>query len=162
MTTPSTRAHTRQPSIVAGQTPAPPSSTPDQVSLPPPQTFDFLPPLHALLARLLLPSSGLQAPAPAPGESSTAATGANPLSSPPVQADTSTDDTEPGTGHLDIQELAAAAGPIKIRIQKARAAVKELPDMDRSIVEQEEEIAELENRIAKMRDMLKGLGKDGD
>jgi hypothetical protein len=79
-----------------------------------------------------------------------------------VQADASTDDTEPGTGHLDIQELAAAAGPIKIRIQKARAAVKELPDMDRSIAEQEEEIAELKNRIAKMRDMLKGLGKDGD
>jgi hypothetical protein len=147
--------------MAAAQTPAPPPA-PDAVQLPPPQTFDFLPPLHALLSRLLLPSGGLQAPAPAPGETTTAATGANPLSSPPVPAEASHDENAiNGTGHLDIQELAAASGSIKVRIQKARAAVKELPDMDRSIKEQEQEIAELESRIEKMRGMLKGLAKDG-
>jgi hypothetical protein len=163
MASPSTRAHTRQPSIVAAiQTPAPPA-TPDSAPLPPPQTFDFLPPLHALLSRLLLPSGGLKAPASAPGENATTATGTNPLSSPPAPAEISHDEHAiDGTGHLDIQELAAASGAIKIRIQKARTAVKELPDVDRSIKEQEQEIAELEARIGKMREMLKGLSREGD
>jgi len=35
--------------------------------------------------------------------------------------------------------------------------VKELPDMDRSVAEQEEEIRELEERIRQQREVLEGL-----
>lgn len=35
--------------------------------------------------------------------------------------------------------------------------VKELPDMDRSIAEQEEEVAELEEKIRRQRSMLESL-----
>jgi hypothetical protein len=42
--------------------------------------------------------------------------------------------------------------------------VKGLPDVNKSLQEQEEDIKLLEARIAKMREMLKGLDKmpDGD
>ena len=76
---------------------------------------------------------------------------------------TSTDDaTSAGGGHLDIQQLGPEANGIKVRIQKARAAVRGLPDVSKSLQEQEEDIKLLEARIAKMREMLKGLGKMPD
>jgi hypothetical protein len=78
---------------------------------------------------------------------------------------TSADDaTGTGGGHLDIQQLGPEANGIKVRIQKARAAVKALPDVGKSLQEQEEDIKLLEVRIAKMKEMLGGLGKlpDGD
>lgn len=46
-------------------------------------------------------------------------------------------------------------------MQKARAQVKELPDIDRSLAEQEEEIRELEEKIRKQREVLKGLKTTG-
>lgn len=110
-----------------------------QPTLPSPETFDILPPLQALLSRLLLPSPGLLAP----------------LGEPSHDSPTETND---GTGHLDIQELSAAVGAIRIRIQKARAAVKGLPDIERSMGEQEGEIRELEERVVRMREMLGGGG----
>jgi len=65
---------------------------------------------------------------------------------------------------LDIQQLGPEANGIKVRIQKARAAVKGLPDVGKSLEEQEEDIKLLEARIAKMKEILRGLGKmpDGD
>lgn len=78
---------------------------------------------------------------------------------------TSADDaTGGGGGHLDIQQLGPEANGIKVRIQKARAVVKALPDVSKSLQDQEEDIKLLEARIAKMREMLRGLGKmaDGD
>ncbi|KAF2429506.1 hypothetical protein EJ08DRAFT_635195 [Tothia fuscella] len=105
-----------------------------------PETFDFMPPLHEILSRLLLPSGGLQAPL------AVEASGTN--------GEISSD----GTGHLDIQELGAAANVVKVKIQKARQEVKGLPDVDRSIEEQRDEIEELEDRIEAMKNMLKQLG----
>jgi len=121
----------------------------DAVPLPAAQTFDFVAPLHALLSRLVPDTPGLAAQ--------------------PSQADgavaTSADDaTGGGGGHLDIQQLGPEANGIKVRIQKARAVVKALPDVSKSLQDQEEDIKLLEARIAKMREMLRGLGKmaDGD
>jgi len=39
--------------------------------------------------------------------------------------------------------------------------IKELPDMHRTVAEQEEEIRELEDRIRRQRDVLEGLGDVG-
>lgn len=157
MTSPETSSFTRHPSIAAptaAPTPGANSSIPDAVPLPPPETFDFLPPLQDLLSRLLLPSGGLQAPAsasPVPGTTQDTVSKAQDVPG------TAQDDTD-ASKHLDIQELGAAAGAIKVKIQKARLAVKNLPDMERSLEDQRDEIEELEGRIEKMRGMLRGLG----
>lgn len=48
---------------------------------------------------------------------------------------------------------------MKVRIQKARQSVKGLPDMDREIEEQEEEIADLEARCEMLRGVLRGIAE---
>ncbi|MCJ1391646.1 hypothetical protein MMC18_004511 [Xylographa bjoerkii] len=105
-----------------------PSSTsaPAQpTTLPSADTFDFIPPLHTLLSRLLV----------------------NPSES---------------TGNtLSPKDLATEAAAIKIKIQEARAAVQGLPDVDRTIEEQQEEIAELEERIREQRMVLREVAEAG-
>ena len=105
------------------------------VPLPPAHLFDIVPEVHELLSRLL-PAT------------------ANPTD-PTVTAYT---DQQP----LEIQHLANEASAVRIKIQKARAAVKELPDMDRTIEEQEAEMKELEERIGRQRAMLAGLAEKKD
>ena len=112
------------------------------------QTFDFLPMLHALLSRLVPDTPGLPQPSQADG----------------TAASTTDDASTAGAGHLEIQQLGPAASGIKIKIQKARAALKGLPDADRTVEDQQEDIRLLEERIAKMRDMLNRFTSttDGD
>jgi RNA polymerase II transcription mediator complex subunit 9 len=111
--------------------PSLPTSTPsDQPPFPPPQTFDILPQIYDLVSRL-------------------------PSSLPP--STTSTTPQLPISDRLDPKDLPTAALPIKHKIQKARAAVSALPDVDRTIEEQEDEIRELEERIEKSRGMVAEL-----
>ena len=56
--------------------------------------------------------------------------------------------------HLDIQQLDSAANSLRVQLQKGRQAVAALPDMDRTVEEQEEEIEWLEDRIRRMNQML--------
>ena len=63
-----------------------------------------------------------------------------------------------GSGKLELHELTVAANAIRLKIQKARSTVKELPDLERSVEEQDEELGELEERIEKQRAMLGKLG----
>ncbi|KAF9731675.1 hypothetical protein PMIN06_007727 [Paraphaeosphaeria minitans] len=113
------------------QGPPPPSSAP---ALPPPSTFDILPGLHRVLSRLI--STSVQPPgaAPTPGQSS-------------------------ADGPLDIQQVSTAATEVKLKLQKARKAVMALPDIDRSVEDQQDEIDFLETRIAKLKAALLELGK---
>lgn len=104
-----------------------------------PQIFDLLPHLHLLLARLLPPQ-----PTPDP---------LNPLA-PPTGNSVSNIKHEP----LEIQNLAREASALRVRIQKARQAVREVEDGDRTIEEQEEEIKELEGVVEGLKGVLKGLG----
>ncbi|RDL32524.1 Uncharacterized protein BP5553_08980 [Venustampulla echinocandica] len=115
-------------------TPQPPSIT-DKLS---PDSIDTLPVLSALLSRLQ-PSS----------TTSTSTAGSPPAASPSQVAS--------GTGALTIKDIPIASDEIKHKLQKARAQVKELPDIDRSISEQELEIRELEEKIAKQREVLESL-----
>ncbi|CAF9912401.1 MAG: hypothetical protein ALECFALPRED_008107 [Alectoria fallacina] len=103
----------------------PPSST-----LPPPQLFDILPPLHALLSRLVLPPS-LDGTTPSP------------------------DTIAP----ISPKDLATAASSITSKIQKARVAVRELPGVEMGIEEQEDVMAELEEESRRLRGVEEGIRK---
>lgn len=104
------------------------------VQFPPPHTFDILPPIHDLISRLPLA-----------------------LPQPPNSNNTlpQTSTSEP----LDPKDLPQAAVPIKLKIQKAKAAVSSLPDVDRTIEDQEDEIRELKRKIAGLRGLMRELGR---
>ncbi|KAF2399748.1 hypothetical protein EJ06DRAFT_556870 [Trichodelitschia bisporula] len=133
MTTPTT------PSIPPTPAPTGPDECPP---LPAPHTFDILPPLSALLSRLLLPSPGLQINTPEAPQTADAAPG------------------EEGA-RLDIHELGAQVGRIRVRIQKARQAVEGGGDVGRSCTEQEGELKGLEGRCEGLRGVLRRMGKEG-
>ncbi|KAG0647309.1 hypothetical protein D0Z07_6967 [Hyphodiscus hymeniophilus] len=106
-----------------------------------PESIDTLPVLSAILSRLQpLTATGASSGTPAEASPSQLASGTAPLS---------------------IKDIPAATDDLKHRLQKARAQVKELPDIERSLVEQEEEIRELEERIGKQREVLEGLKEVG-
>ncbi|KAL1800278.1 hypothetical protein ACET3X_000620 [Alternaria dauci] len=119
------------------QTPAQPAPPPPSTStptLPAPSTFDMLPDLHTLLKRIL--ETPAQPPAATPTPAQLAA-----------------------EGPLEIQHVATAANDIRLKIQKARRAVAALPDMDRTCEDQEDEIKDLEARIARLKASLNDLGR---
>jgi len=122
----------------AAPTPTPTQNTtlPSTTStLPSPATFDILPPLHELLSRLV---------ADDPEASLTAEP-----SSPTYQ------NLEP----LAMHQLGGEVSSVRGRIRRARVAVEALPDVDRTVEEQEEEIKLLQDRIMKQTAVLKGLAQ---
>jgi hypothetical protein len=133
------------------QTPAAPPLTQEPGALPPPHVFDVVPPLHAMLSRILLPSPGLLHP---PGGESASAD-ANKV--PIVDDQGASGGNSSGSGPLDIQQLDSASNDIRVRIQKARTVVHALPDIDMTIHQQKAEIADLKDRIARMMGMLDDL-----
>ena len=113
--------------------PAPPgpattTSPPEIPPFPSPQTFDILPEIYAIVSRLQLSTS----------------TSTDPTISQPIDP-------------LSPKDLPAAAVPIKLKIQKARAAVQSLPDVGRSVEEQEREIKALEKRNESLRKRVQEL-----
>ncbi|RYO56672.1 hypothetical protein AA0116_g9029 [Alternaria tenuissima] len=115
--------------------PPPPPPTTNTPTLPAPSTFDMLPDLHRLLKRIL--ETPAQPPPPAT----------------PTPAQLAVE------GPLEIQHVATAANDIRLKIQKARRAVTALPDMDRTCEDQEDEIEDLEARIARLKASLNELGR---
>lgn len=59
---------------------------------------------------------------------------------------------------LLLKDLETQASEIKILIQKAKAAVEQLPDVERGAEEQEQEIKELEEKARSLRNVLKEVG----
>lgn len=104
------------------------TTPPTSSTLPPPQVFDILPPLHSLLSRLLLP--------------------------PPADGLTPSADA---TSPLSPKDLATAASSITNKIQKARTAVRELPGIEMGIEEQEDAIRELEEESRRLRGVEEGI-----
>ena len=100
-----------------------------------PSLFSILPEIYLLLSRieLLQQNAGATLPTTPGGNSS--------------------------VSPITIQELPAAIQPIKTQILKAKAAVQALPDVERTVEEQEEEIRMLESRIAGLTKRLGELGK---
>lgn len=64
-------------------------------------------------------------------------------------------------GPLSTKDIPAATDPLRNKIQRARAAVHTLPDIRRSIPEQEAEIAALEAKMAQQRAVLLQLKEFG-
>lgn len=58
---------------------------------------------------------------------------------------------------LEAHQLTIEASSLKIKLLKARAVIASLPDVDRSVEQQEEEIRRLETTIRQQREMLAGL-----
>lgn len=102
-------------------------------ALPPPTTFDILPDLHKLLKRII--------DAPPADPASHAA---------------------PADGPLEIQHVATAATDIRLKMQRAQRAVMALPEMDRTCEDQEDEIEDLEARIARLHASLRALAQPAD
>lgn len=67
-----------------------------------------------------------------------------------------------GSGPLQVNQIPIAADDIKSKLQKARMQVKSLPDMGRSVAQQEREIKMLEERIERQRATLRELKETGD
>ncbi|PIG88275.1 hypothetical protein AARAC_005902 [Aspergillus arachidicola] len=167
---------------IVRDTTAAPSTVPQPVPFPPPQTFDIIPPLHGLLLRLLSPQTNTEgvsndtraaedpAAATAPtGATSTAAV--QPQPHPQQQQSTAGNQNSDGHGVMPTVSSAAPgsasaaaeiAASIKIRIQKAQAVVESLPDVHRSVVEQEKEIKELEHRISRLKSVISDFGRRAD
>nr|OQO18722.1 hypothetical protein B0A51_14573 [Rachicladosporium sp. CCFEE 5018] len=116
-----------------------------QPPLPPPQTFDILPALHELLSRID------HSPATDPTSSLTL------LPSPPAEAEITYTDLKP----LEPKDLPREVGEIKAKIRKALREIEKLPDIERTVDEQEDEIAELEARIGRQKAELRRLGDVG-
>lgn len=176
---------------IAPTSPQPSSSLPattTAVPFPSPQTFDFLPPLHALILRLLS-STNTSASTAAAAAASQSTIGGNPSVSGGVVASQTeagsqtqhkqsqsqhlkptsqhpisgaTDSATPSSNlppPLEAKDLFTASSAIRIRIQKARAVVEGLPDVDRTTEEQDDEIEELMARIASLRGVIADFGR---
>ncbi|KAJ5103734.1 hypothetical protein N7532_004263 [Penicillium argentinense] len=161
-------------SSVAPESPS--KDTNQTVPFPSPQTFEVLPPLHGVLLQLLSqkaptdPTVGAPGDAPGASGASTEAqqNGQQPPSSIPgggsngpaaSQAVADTSSIDPNVrSPLDVKDLPTATSSVKIRIEKARAVVEELPDMHRSVEEQQDEISELEDRITRLRCVISEFG----
>ncbi|CAC9890974.1 unnamed protein product [Aureobasidium pullulans] len=130
-----------------------PTTTPTTTTQPPlpsAQTFDILPPLHALLSRLE-PSLNVYTP-----DTSTALPPGNSTHAPVTSASALPTSTPQ---QLEYKDAAVAAQFLKSRIRKALAELGGLADMQRGVEEQEEEIKGLEGKIERQKEVLEKLAK---
>lgn len=58
--------------------------------------------------------------------------------------------------------MATAATDIRLKLQRAQRAVMALPEIDRTCEDQEEEIEDLEARIARLKASLRELGRPAE
>jgi len=61
------------------------------------------------------------------------------------------------SGPLTTKDIPAETDELKAGLKRARIQVAGLPDMERSVEEQEVEIQELESKIREQRRVLEGL-----
>jgi hypothetical protein len=76
-----------------------------------------------------------------------------PATSPGVDSSTA------NTDYLAPKHLGTATSEVKNKIQKARVAVQGLPDMERTVNEQEVEIEGLEREADRLRGVIRGLAE---
>ena len=121
--------------------PSPPQSTSPAPYLPSPQIFSILPEVHALLLRLQASNSTT-----------------NGLDTSSTNFDNhGTQQQSP----LLLKDVQSAAAPTRLKIAKAKAVVDALPDIHRTIEQQEEEIAKLEAKVKRLRNTLGKVEETG-
>ncbi len=69
--------------------------------------------------------------------------------------------TVPLPASINLKDFPTATDHLKHKIQRARTHIKALPDMSRTIAEQEEEIRELEEKMRRQKDTLAKLKDTG-
>lgn len=146
----------------------PPNTHPDIPPFPPPSTFSILPDIYLLLARLRLLNNASSDTTTntqhsqlngALGTQHSQTQALSSTSAPPTQGITTSTQSQStippallnNASLLDLKDLPAQLFPLKQRLAKARAAVSELPDVDRTVQEQEEEIKNLEEMVRALR-----------
>jgi hypothetical protein len=117
------------------------------LSLPPPQIFEILPPLHELLARV----DAHQTQVPGIDQTGDLTT----LEDVPGDLGSAYAELEP----LNPKDLPTAALEIKGRIRNALREIGMLPDIDRSIEQQEQDIRDLQEKIEKQKAVLQQLAE---
>lgn len=131
-------------------------STTNPLALPPtlsPDSLDALTELTAILNRL---RNAIQA---ANSSGAGGITGATPL---PTGTTPNTLGASPGgMSSLNLRDLSAQTDTLKHKIQRVRAQIQLLPDMDRDAEEQEAEMRELEEKIKLQRQVLESLRERG-
>lgn len=60
---------------------------------------------------------------------------------------------------LDLKDVDHESSHIRLKMEKARAMVASLPDVDRSLEDQKKEIQELEEQIERQRDMIRAVAE---
>ncbi|KAI0864821.1 RNA polymerase II transcription mediator complex subunit 9-domain-containing protein [Xylaria cubensis] len=127
-----------------------------------PDALDVLSELANLLARLrTLPTNSSASTGATPSQSQSQTQNAGAHATPTPTALLSSQASKK-TGELTLKEIPVATDALKHRFQRARNLAKTmLPDLDRSLAEQEVEIAALEARIARQRDTLAKLREVG-
>ncbi|KAK6509257.1 hypothetical protein TWF481_004015 [Arthrobotrys musiformis] len=106
---------------------------PHPPTFPPPETFDFIPQTYDLLVRLL------------PQNSSSSSATTTTTTSPHAQTN---------LAPIEPKDVDAEASRIRLKIGKARSILNDLPDITRSIQQQQEEVKALEEKIRKQREVL--------
>ncbi|KAJ5188783.1 Mediator complex subunit Med9 [Penicillium cf. griseofulvum] len=147
---------------------------PQTVLFPSPQTFEIIPSLHGILSRLLSSKGQQPGSSDAPGDT-TELPGVSQTQTQQASSNT------PNGGHngnnasshavpgvsvlgsstrppLDVKTLPTETSSVRIRIQKARIVVEGLPDVHRSVDDQQREIAELEGRVRRLRSVISDFG----
>ena len=104
-----------------------------------PETLDIVPALYEILNRTLPPVPG--------------ATGGQTGAAQPAF---------PGQQPLDINQLNGEVSSIRARIRKARREIESLPGVERTVEEQEDEIAYLREKVRKQVEVLEGLRVKGE
>ncbi|KAF4762428.1 hypothetical protein HAV15_005556 [Penicillium sp. str.  len=134
-----------------------PTPAPQTVPFPPPQTFEIIPPLHGILSRLLSSKGASQAQTQqTPSNIPNGGHNGNAASSHAVpEVSVLGSSAHPP---LDVKNLPTETSSVRIRIQKARTVVEGLPDVHRSVNDQKREIAELEDRVRRLRSVISDFG----
>ncbi|KAK6078456.1 hypothetical protein SCUP515_04480 [Seiridium cupressi] len=118
-----------------------------------PDQLDITTELSALLSRLRTPVN-------LPGVS-TSTTGQTPAAPTPSQQPSGSQSQSQSTGDISLRDFPASTDHLRLKLQGAKTAVLALPDMDKSIVEQEAEIRQLEDKIRRQREQIAALREKG-
>ncbi|KAH6651992.1 RNA polymerase II transcription mediator complex subunit 9-domain-containing protein [Truncatella angustata] len=128
-----------------------------------PDQLDIMTELTSLLSRLRTPVN-------LPGISSSTM-GQTPAAPTPSQSQSqqqhsnnnqSSQHHQQPTGDISLRDFPPSTDHLRLKLQSAKSAVLALPDMDKSIADQEGEIRELEDRIRRQRDQLGALKDKGN
>ncbi|CAI7597129.1 unnamed protein product [Penicillium discolor] len=156
------------------KSPVPETPFKDAPTPAPQTTFEIIPPLHGILSRLLSSKGQQTGSSDAPGDT-TGVPGA------PQAQTQQTPSNIPNGGHngnaasshavpevsvlgssahppFDVKNLPTETSSVRIRIQKARTVVEGLPDVHRSVNDQQREITELEDRVRRLRSVISDFG----